>query len=82
MDKVKAIALTETSMINAEVHSTIALVKKIDQVHIWLFESFKNEVESLKRGMIYAPRLEQWSEDMNSLITPVLEILGGRMKYL
>ena len=32
--------------------------------------------------MIYAPCLEQWSEDMNSALTPVLKLLGERMKHL
>ena len=32
--------------------------------------------------MIEAPRMEQWSEDMDSEITLVLEFLGERMKYL
>ena len=52
MDKVKAKALTETSVRNAEFQSTIALVKKIDQGQRRLIKTLKSEVESLKRGMI------------------------------
>ena len=32
--------------------------------------------------MIYSPRLEQWSEDMDSAITPLLELLGDQMEHL
>ena len=32
--------------------------------------------------MIYSTRLEQWSEDMDSAITPLLELLGDQMKHL
>ena len=32
--------------------------------------------------MIYAPLLEQWLEEMESAITPVLELLGKWMKHI
>ena len=66
MDKVKARAFTEISAIKAEVQYTISLVKKIDHFQRWLVESLDSEVGTLKIGMIDAPRLDQWSEDMDS----------------
>ena len=74
--------MTETSEIKAEVQSVIALVKKIDQGQRRPIETLKNEVDILKRVMIDAPYLEQWSEDMDSEQTPVLKLLGERMKHL
>ena len=82
MDKVKSRALADTAAINAEFQSVIALVKKIDQGQRRPIENLKNEVESLKRVMIDAPHTEQCLEDMESAITPVLELLGERMKHL
>ena len=82
MDKVNSRALTETTEIKVEVQSTIAFVKKIDQGQRLPIETPKNEVESLKRGMKYAPCIEQCSEDMDSALTPVLKILVQRMKHL
>ena len=81
-EKVKVIALTETSAIKDEVQSTIALVKNIDQGQRRPIESLKSGVESLKRGMIDALCLEQWSEEMDSEISSVLDLLGERMKHL
>ena len=66
MEKVKVIALTETANIKYEVQSTIALVKKIYQGQIQLVKFLKSEVEILKKGMVDAPRLKHWSEDMDS----------------
>ena len=82
MDKVNSRSLTDTSAIKAEVQSTIYLVKTIDQVQRRPIETLKNKVQILTRGMIYAPCLEQWSEDMDLSLTPVLELLGERMKHL
>ena len=82
MDKVKAISLTETSAIKLELKSTITLVKKINQGQRRPIESLKSKLKSLKRGMIYAPRLEHWSEDMDSAITLIMELLGDWMNYL
>ena len=75
MDKVKYIALTETAVIKSEVQSMIALVKNMDKEQIRPIKSFKSEFKRMKRGMIYAPRLERWSEDMESAIIPVLQLL-------
>ena len=36
----------------------------------------------MKRGMIDAPCIEQWTEEIDSEITPVLELLGERMKHI
>ena len=72
MDKVKARSLKEISTIKAKIHSTIALVKNLDQGQRRLIESLKSEVKILKRGIIYSPHLEQWSEDMDLEITLVL----------
>ena len=36
----------------------------------------------MKRVMIDAPRLDQWSEYMDSVLTPVLELMGERMEYM
>ena len=36
----------------------------------------------MKIVMINAPILEQWSEDMDSAITPIIQLLGERMKHL
>ena len=58
------------------------MVKKIDQGQKRPSKSLKSEVKILKRGGIDAPRLEQWSEDIGSEITPFLELLGEGMKYL
>ena len=82
MDKVKARALTETAAIKAEVQSTNALVKKIDQRNRRPIESLKIEFKSLNRGMIEALHLKHWSEDIDSVITPVLELLGDRLKHI
>ena len=60
MDKVKARALTEKAEIKSEVQPTIALIKMIDQGQIRPIEYMKSEVKTMKRGMIEAPRLEQW----------------------
>ena len=57
MEKVKSRALTETAVIKAEVESTFALVNKIDQGQRRLIETLKNEVDSLKGGIIDAPCL-------------------------
>ena len=72
MEKVKSRVLTETSEIKAEIQSTTALVKKIDQGQRQPIETLKNEVEILKRGMIEAPHLDQWLEDMDAELTTVL----------
>ena len=56
------------------------MVEKTDQGQRQTTESLKIEVKILKRGMIDAPRLEWWLEDMDSEITPVLELLDERMK--
>ena len=82
MDKVKSRALADTAAINAEFQSVIALVKKIDQGQRRPIENLKNEVESLKRVMIDAPCLEKCSEDIDSALSPVLELLGERMKHM
>ena len=66
----------ETAEIKAEVQSAISLVNKIDQGERWTIKTFTNEVEILKRVMIEAPPLEQWSEDIYSEIKIVLELLG------
>ena len=36
----------------------------------------------MKIVIINAPILEQWSEYMDSVITPVIQLLGERMKHL
>ena len=82
MGKVNSRSLTETASIKEEVQSTIALVKNIYQGQRRPIKTLKDEVESLKRGIINAPRLDQWSEDMDSELMPVLELLGERMKHL
>ena len=82
MDKVNSRALTEMSAINAEVQYTIALVKKVYQVQRRPIETPKDEVEILNRGMIEYPCLNKWSEDMDSALTPVLELMGEHMKHL
>ena len=82
MDKIKARALTETAAVKVEFQSTIALVKRMDKVQRRLINYFKMEVKILKRGMIDAPRLEQWSEDMDLAITQFLKLLVERMKHL
>ena len=82
MDKVKSRALIETTARKAEAQSAIALVKKIYQGQIRPIKNLKNEVEILKRVMIDDPRLEQWSEDIDSSLMPVLELLGERIKHL
>ena len=55
--------------------STTALVKKIDQGQRQPIETLKNEVDILKRVMIDAPCLDHWSEEMDSELTQVLELL-------
>ena len=82
MDRIKTTDLTDTAEIKAEVQFTIALAKEIYQGQRWPIENLQNEVEILKRGMIDDPRIDQWSEDMYSELTPVLEVLGKRMKHL
>ena len=54
----------------------------MDKVQRRLINYFKMEVKILKRGMIDAPRLEQWSEDMDLAITQFLKLLVERMKHL
>ena len=82
MDKVKSRALKETVVVKSKVQSTIALVKTLYQGQGLLTETLNNEAESLKIGMIDAARLEKWLEDMDSALTPVLELLGERMKNM
>ena len=82
MDKVKSRDLTETSTIKAEVQSIIALVKKKYQGQRRVIKTLTSEVKRLKIGIIDAPRLYQWSEDMDFALTPVLELLGKRMNIL
>ena len=82
MDKLKARALIQTAPIKAELKSMISLVNNVDQGQRRPIKSLKIEVKILKRGMIEAPRLEWWSEHMDSVITPVLELLDKRIKNL
>ena len=82
MEKFKARALMETAYIKAEFQSTIALFNKIDQYQIRPIDYFKSDVKILNRGKIDAPHLGEWSEDMHSEITPVLELSGERVKHL
>ena len=42
----------------------------------------KSDIKILNRGKIDAPHLGEWSEDMHLEITPVLELLGERVKHL
>ena len=58
------------------------MITKIDQGQRCPIKTLKNEVEILKRVIIDAPYLEQWSEDMDSALMPVLEMLVERMKNL
>ena len=82
MDRVKARSLTETAAMNTELQYIVALINKMGQGQRRPIKYLKHEVKNLRRGKIYAPHLEQWSEDMDSAITPVLELLDEQMKHL
>ena len=60
MYKIKSRALSEKSAINAELQTTIATVKKINQDHIRSVGSFKKQVERIRKLMFNTPSLEQW----------------------
>ena len=74
--------MEETAVIKSELQYNITLVNKMDQVQRQPIKSFKTEFESLKIGVIDAPRLERWSEDMDSAINLVFPLLDERMKHL
>ena len=82
IDKVKAKALKKTTLIKSELQYTIDLVNNMYQVQIRPIEYLRSEFKIQKRGMIDTPRLERWSEDIDSAITLVLEILDEQMKHL
>ena len=75
IDKVKAIDLNKTEVIKAEIQTTIELVNNMYQGQRRPIEYLNNEVGIMIRGMINAPSLKQWSEDMDSKINPVLHLL-------
>ena len=58
----------------------MAIVKKINQYQRRPMESLKKQVKSIGTVMLNITSLEQWSEDMDSDITPVLILLDGNMK--
>ena len=74
--------MEETAVIKSELQYNITLVNKMDQVQRQPIKSFKTEFESLKRGVIDGSHLERWSEDMDSAITLVFEILGEWIQHL
>ena len=82
MDKVKARAMMETATIKVELQSKISLVRNMDQGQRRPIKSLKSEGKIFKRGMIGAPYLERWLEDMDSAMTSVLELLDEQMKHL
>ena len=82
IDKVKAKSLKKTIAIKAELQYTIDLVNNMYQGQRRPIEYLRSEVKIQKRGMIDAPSLERWSEDTDSVITLVLEILDEQMKHL
>ena len=58
----------------------MSIVNKINQYQRRPMEFLKKQVESIITGMFNITSLEQWSEDMDSDITPVLILLDGNMK--
>ena len=82
MDKINYRALSYKYVIKAEIQTTMSTVKKINQYQRRPMESLKKKVESIRTGMLNITSLEQWSEDMDSAIIPVLLILDKTMKYL
>ena len=82
MNKIKSRALSETAGINADLQSTIAMIKNIDQDQKIPMYYLKKEVESIITGIINTPSIEQLSEYMDFAITPVLLLLDEIMKHL
>ena len=82
IDKIKYKFLSEKIVIKADLQITMNMVKNIDQDQKLLMEYRKKEVESIIIVIINTPSLEQGSEDMDSVITPVLLLLDERMKHL
>ena len=82
IDKIKYKFLSEKIVIKADLQITMNMVKNIDQDQKLLMEYRKKEVESIIIVIINTPSLEQWSEDMDSIITLVLLLLDRRMKHL
>ena len=82
MDKIKYRDISCRPFIMVEIQTTMATVKNINQYHRRPMESLKKQVESIRTGMLNITSLEQWSEDMDSSITPVLILLDKTMKDL
>ena len=74
IDKMNYRALSYIPSIKAELQRTMATVKKINQYQRRPMEFLKKQVESIITGMFNITSLEQWSEDMDSAITPVVLI--------
>ena len=82
MDKINSRALSKTAVIKYDIQTTMYMVKYINQDQISPMESLKKEVESIITVILNTPSLEQWSEDIDSIITLVLLLLDRRMKHL
>ena len=82
MYKVKARSLINTGVIKEELQYLVSMVTNMDQGQRLPTGSVKSEVKILNIGMIDALCLEMWSEDMDSEITLVLELLDEQMNHI
>ena len=80
MDKIKYRALSYRHFIKDDLQTTMAIVKNINQYQTRPMESLKKQLEGIRARMLNITSLEQWSEDIDSSITPVLLLLDKTMK--
>ena len=69
----------ETDFIKYDLNLMGEMMGKMDHDHNPPMEYLRREAAGLRQGMFKISSLDQWSEDMDSSITPVFSFLEERM---
>ena len=69
----------ETDFIKYDLNLMGEMMGKMDHDHNPPMEYLRREAAGLRQGMFKTSSLEQWSENMDSDITPVFSLMEERM---